>query len=185
MRDGFNSQVAAQVAAFFTQKEGGEIAVLKLIKLVYLADRESMSQTGFPITNDNFVSMPHGPVNSQTLNLVDGSAESIAWSDLLSDRADYKLGLTRSLEEDDLDDLSDADIEALEKVWAEFGHMDRWQIRDWTHDNCPEWEDPNGSANPLPHERVLKYLGVDAANDLADEIEADREAEKVFAGLRR
>ena len=184
MMNGFNEKQVAQIAAFFSQKEGGEIPVLKLTKLIYLADRESMAATGFPITNDHLVSMPHGPVNSLTLNFVDGKFASEQWSDLISDRANYSVGLSRPVGEDDLDELSEADVEVLETVWKKFGHMDKWQIRDWTHDNCPEWEDPKGSCNPIPHERVLKYLGIEAADDVANEIRAERGMEELFSQLR-
>lgn len=180
----FNERKAAQVAAFFCEKQGRNIAVLKLIKLIYLADRASMAQTGFPITNDCLVSMPHGPVNSMTLNLVDGNVASEVWSDLLRDRSNYMIGLRRDRSDEDIEELSELDLEILESVWKEFGHMDRWQIRDWTHNNCPEWEDPNGSCAPIPHSRVLKYLGVENPEDLAADIAEDQHVDSVFTALR-
>ena len=39
----------AQAAAVFLQNAGGSIELLRLMKLMYLADRESMSQCGLPI----------------------------------------------------------------------------------------------------------------------------------------
>lgn len=181
---GFNEKLVAQIAAFFASKEGGDIPVLKLTKLIYLADRESMAKTGYPITNDHFVSMPHGPVNSLTLNFVDGNFSSAEWSDLISDRANYSVGLSRAPTDEDFDELSEQDLEILQIVWAEFGHMNKWEIRDWTHQNCPEWEDPKGSCAPIPHERVLKYLGIAGAEELASEIRSERGIEDIFAQLR-
>lgn len=66
----FTAETVAQIAAFFTHKEGGASKLLKLIKLMYLSDRESMRRHGYPISFDNFVSMEHGPVLSRTLNLI-------------------------------------------------------------------------------------------------------------------
>ena len=37
------------------------MAYIKLIKLMYLADRRCLIETGFPITGDRMVSMPKGP----------------------------------------------------------------------------------------------------------------------------
>ncbi len=184
MQDGFNEALAAQVAAFFIERSGGEIPVLKLVKLVYLSDRESMSKTGYPITNDQFVSMPHGPVNSLTLNFIDGHCQSSNWSALISDRANHMVGLSKTITRDDLDELSDFDITILEDVWKKFGKMDRWEIRDWTHEHCPEWEDPKGSCIPIPHERVLKYLGLQHATDLASETESERHIDITFSQLK-
>lgn len=184
MVDWFNDKKAAQVAAFFCEKQGGIIDVLKLVKLVYLADRCFMAETGFPITNDRHVSMDHGPVNSLTLNLVDGNLESRDWSDLIADRAGHKVALARRLTEDDTDELSDAEVDSLEAVWAEFGGMTKYQIRDWTHEHCPEWEDPNGSSSPIPHERTLRFLGVENARDYATRLEVSREFRSALKALR-
>lgn len=184
MTNWFNERKAAQIAAFFCEKEGGDIAVLKLVKLIYLSDRKSMELTGYPITNDRLVSMPHGPVNSMTLNYVDGNAESERWSDLISDKANYCIGLARDRSENDVDELSQFDLDVMESTWGEFGGMTKWAIRDWTHDNCPEWENPNGSCSPIPHERILKYLGVQDAAEFASEISEDRHVESVFDSLR-
>lgn len=184
MYQGFNEKLAAQVAAFFIMKQGNEIPVLKLTKLIYLADRESMALTGYPITNDHFVSMPHGPVNSYTLNFVDGNIDSTDWSDLVSDRANHSVALARPFDDSDQSELSEADIDILTAVWDKFGSMDKWEIRDWTHENCPEWEDPRGSCAPIPHERVLRFLGVQHADEFANDIKAERQVENIFSELR-
>ena len=51
---GYSARKAAQVAAFFAIKEGGAINVLKLAKLLYLSDREHLSQYDFPIERTRF-----------------------------------------------------------------------------------------------------------------------------------
>lgn len=184
MQDWFDDRKAAQVAAFFCGRHGGTIDVLKLVKLIYIADREFMRECGFPITNDRHVSMDHGPANSLTLGLISGNSESENWSDLVAPREGYQVGLAREIEEDDLDELSEAELDTLEAVWGDFGHMGKWEIRDWTHLNCPEWEDPNGSSNPIPHERTLKLLGVANAKAFADDVLAMRYARSMMTRLR-
>jgi uncharacterized phage-associated protein len=184
MKNGFNARKAAQVAAFFCHEAGGTIPVLKLVKLIYLSDRESMLRTGFPITNDNFVSMTHGPVNSLTLDLITGNSEAPSWSDLISDRANHMVSLARETNALDIDELSELDVDVLSAVWKTFGGMTKWQIRDWTHDNCPEWEDPEGSCQPIPPARILKYLKVECADEIAAEIAAYRKIDSVFESLR-
>jgi uncharacterized phage-associated protein len=184
MKNGFNARKAAQVAAYFCREAGGTIPVLKLVKLIYLSDRESMLRTGFPITNDNFVSMTHGPVNSSTLDLISGNAEAPSWSDLISDRANHMVSLARETNDLDIDELSELDVDVLSAVWKTFGGMTKWQIRDWTHDNCPEWEDPEGSCQPIPPARILKYLKVEGADEIAAEIAAYRKIDSVFESLR-
>jgi uncharacterized phage-associated protein len=46
------------------------MSFLKLIKLMYLADRRALLEQGRSITFDRYVSMDHGAVLSQTYNLI-------------------------------------------------------------------------------------------------------------------
>ena len=184
MPNWFNERKVAQIAAFFCEKNGGSIAVLKLVKLIYLTDRESMKVSGFPITNDRLVSMPHGPVNSMTYDYISGGLESDYWSDLISAKSNHCVGLARKVVEQDGEELSEHDIDVMNAVWSEFGAMDRWELRNWTHDHCPEWEDPKGGCDPIPHERILKFLNIDCAQEIAAEIADDRRVDSIFSELR-
>lgn len=170
-----NTRKTSQMAAFFILKQGGSLSVLKLQKLLYLSDRESMAQHYFPMTMDRMVSMPHGPVLSRTLNLMNGSIRSELWESLISDRDNHLVGLTNpGLSYDDLDELSRADLAILKTVWDKFGPMDQWEIRDYTHDHCPEWDDPEDSAKSLPFRSTLLAVGVglEEAKELDAEIES-------------
>jgi uncharacterized phage-associated protein len=185
----FNARKAAQIIAFFITKSGGtSIDVLKAIKLVYLGDRQSIADYGFPITDDSHVSMPHGPVNSKTYRHVNGEydLDACGWSEFLEDRANHQIASKRQFEVDDFDELSDADIQALSKVWEGFGHMNKWQIRDWTHDrkNLPEWEDPNGSSLAIPLERILTILQIENSDEHASIVDEYRHLDKLFESLR-
>jgi uncharacterized phage-associated protein len=178
----FNVRKAAQVVAFFARAEGGAINVLKLSKLIYIADRKNMEAHDFPICADALVSMNHGPVNSMTLDYVNGYAVSRdGWEEFVTDRANYQVGLSRPVADEDLDELSRAELRTLYSVWSEFGGYDRYQLRDWTHDNCPEWEDPHGSSTPIPYERVFKFLGKTNADELAARVLEDRRLRHALA----
>jgi uncharacterized phage-associated protein len=72
---GFESRKAAQISAYFADKEGGSIEKLKLIKLIYLAEREFVKRHGLPMLYDEFFSLKDGPVCSSTLNGINGSID--------------------------------------------------------------------------------------------------------------
>lgn len=171
---GYNVKKAAQVVAFFAIKEGGDINVLKLAKLVYLADRKFMEKYDSPILYDLLVSMPHGPADSITLNYVNGLIQDPDnWDSFISDRSGHNVGLSDpELQLTGLVELSKAEMAVMSEIWDSFGHMTKYQLRDYTHDHCPEWEDPQGSSSSIPYERVLKYLGKDS--EIADAIHEDR-----------
>ncbi len=46
------------------------MSYMKLIKLLYLADREALLRWGRPITTDRYVSIDHGPVVSNVYELI-------------------------------------------------------------------------------------------------------------------
>lgn len=165
----FNEKRTAQAAAFLLHRAGGRLPLLKLMKLMYLAERESLCKFGEPITGDRLVSMPHGPVLSMTYEHMNGNLRSVegGWTTWVEDRAGHDLAL-RDLSmirtpEDDLLELSEDDLEVLEATWQKFGHMSKFALRDYTHgEGCPEWTDPHGSSAPIPLERLFTALGFSA-----------------------
>jgi len=185
----FNAARAAQIAAFFAHKQGGVINVMKLMKLMYLADREALDQYGEPITYDHMVSLDHGPILSQTLNLINGGVrqEVLAqWEEWISDRSNYDVRSKRHhITREQLDQLSDVDMEVLETTWGTFGAMDQWALSDFTHKHCKEWVDPHGSSRPIAEMDVLLALGKpqEQASALAQRIQAERELDSIFAQL--
>lgn len=164
----FNEKRTAQAAAFFLHCAGGRLPLLKLVKLMYLAERESLRRYGEPISGDRLVSMPHGPVLSRTLDMMNGWGGEAqgGWNAWIEDRAGHDLALIdpsmiRSPEED-LIELSDGDLKVLDSVWRQFGHMSKYELVNYTHSGaCPEWEDPNGSSRPIPMPRLLREVGYD------------------------
>ena len=188
----FTAAKAGQMAAFFAGKVDASISILKLVKLMYLADRESMRRYGRPISFDAMVSMPHGPVLSQTLNLINGltgGAEGEAWNYWISGRGNrdkHFVGLRRNFERKDLDRLSNADLEVLTAIRAEFGDMDQWQLTDFTHDHCSEWRDPENSTKqsiPINEIDVFRAVGIEEkeAAELARELEIEKSLDMAFA----
>lgn len=160
----FNEKKAAQVAAYFAYRAGGNINVLKLMKLMYLAERESFREFGEPMIGDAMVSMPRGPVLSNTYDFTaSGGHDPLGWSYWLKDRAGHNISLRRKIAtpREVLLELSDAELRMIGKVWEVFGGKDKWELVRFTHDECKEWQDPNGSSAGIPPERLLEALGYD------------------------
>ncbi|CAN1562564.1 Domain of unknown function DUF4065 [Caulobacteraceae bacterium] len=173
----FSVRKAAQVTAFFASKAGGRINVLRATKLIYLADRNSMAAREHPVTGDNFVSMPFGPVNTYTYSLINGEVESKhaeIWAEFVAPRVKYEIPVVREVSADELDELSKADIRVLEATWDEFKDIDRYELAEWTHRFCPEWRDPGGSSVPIDFATVFKRLEKQEPIELAEQIQAER-----------
>jgi uncharacterized phage-associated protein len=179
MNNLYNEKKAAEAAAFFLFRAKGRMPILKLMKLLYLAERASYKQFGEPIIGDKLVSMPHGPVLSLTYQHVNGEKISVegGWDTWVSDRSHYDVSLQdpSSLRDtDDLLELSDDDVAVLDETWDHFGHMNKWQIRDYTHQHCPEWTDPNGSMIPMEYTDLFRALDFsdEQARELSERLEA-------------
>lgn len=189
----FNEKKAAQAAAYFLFCAGGPLSVLKLMKLLYFAERRSFEKFGEPMIGDRLVSTPYGPVLSRTHNHMNGELTSIegGWESWIADRAEHDLGLRdpgalRSPEQDLLE-LSDADLDVLDEIWGRFGQMTGWQLREYTHDHCPEWKDPEGSMIPMQPEdlfQALKFTPEQCEVALA-KLRAEVEINMAFASARR
>ena len=154
----FAPDAAVQSASYLLSKLGGNADKIKLMKLMYLADRDHFLAFGRPITGDSQWALPHGPVPSCTLNLLNGND---------GDEADY---VSRHIEVDSHkfvlradpgSESLDANCRAtLDRTLARYGRMHTTALRDLTH-KLPEYiecEVP-GSSSPIPYEVILKHHG--------------------------
>lgn len=172
---GFREEKATEAAAVLLRLRGDAMAYLKLIKLLYLADRKALVQWKSPITFDTYYSMNHGPVLSHTLNLIKYGEDTVSreyWSAHISPpNEDRAVSL---LTECPPNHLSRAEIDVLEKTFSQYGYMNKWQLRDETH-KLPEWRDPEGSRLLISIDEILKLEGESRSNiklavsDLASE----------------
>ncbi|MGB0412416.1 MAG: Panacea domain-containing protein [Pikeienuella sp.] len=181
----YDPQKAAQTIAFFAMQEGATINILKVVKLVYLADRESLKRRGHPIQDEVRVSMPYGPVNSTTLDYLNGAYRNDGgWSEYLTDRANHQVALSdESMTVGSLNALSEGDIGILESVWQQFGAMNEFDLADWTHNHIVEWQDPNGSSRPIPLDRIMTAIGLDRPIERARELQSLGRASDILASL--
>ena len=161
----FDAAKVAHMAAYFLIKKGGKMPYLKIMKLLYLADREKLLRKGFPMSEDTLVSMDHGPVLSNTLDLIKGDLikgvkSEETWNSLISEKQDYHIALKKNIEVEDLNELSPSDLKILECVWNNFGRMNQWDLVHYTHKECSEWKDPEGSSSPIPFIDIFRAFGM-------------------------
>lgn len=159
IRTRYREDKATQAAARLLRLRGGKMSHLKLIKLLYLLDREAFVRLGRPVTHDSYSSMPHGPVPSFTLDRINEPEESAGsyWDAHIAPKVNHEVRL-RDPESAPRDQLSPAEEALIDEVFAKFGRMTRWQLRDYTH-TLPEWEDPRGSSRPIDPAIFLRHAG--------------------------
>ena len=160
----FDERTSANVAAAFLSLSGGELNILKLMKLMYLTERKSYEQFAEPIIGDRLVAMPRGPVLSMTYDCIcsGGNLEEGGWDEWVSDRANHMVSINKQINSiDNLPMLSADQINLIRQTWQEFGHLNQYQLVEYTHNPkyCPEWTDPNGSSLDISLTDLFKHLG--------------------------
>lgn len=138
------------------------MAHIKLMKLLYLADRLSMERYDVPMSDDAQCNMRNGPILSATLDLMNGNRPSEVWSSFVSPIHNNEVTLQRNFAWDELDELSRADLKILDEVFEKFGRMGRWALVDYVH-TLPEWENPGNTSRPIDTEVTFKSFGLNPA----------------------
>ena len=122
-------KILNSIIYFALKSHGNKINRLKLMKLLWLADRIHLNKYGRLILKDNYNALPHGPVPSRTMDV---SKQSINNS---FDVNDFTIVAKGSF---DSKYFSKSDIEVLEQVWEKYGNMNQFELRDLSH-KFPEW----------------------------------------------
>lgn len=170
---GFQARKAAQVAAFFVNKAGNSIEKVRLMKLIYLSERNFIENYSEPMLYDELYSLEQGPVCITTLSLVNGQValgeDYVRLSCPTEERMLVRSDKTYLTEE--LDELSRAELKTLESVWVSFGHLSEKDIVAWTHKHCPEYiETEKNKKNPISYEDLYKAMKFEDAKEMAKRI---------------
>ncbi len=130
-----------QALTYLAAKEDDKVMDnMKAYKLLWLADRYHLRQTGRTITGDAYYAMPFGIVPSDTKSVLEGVKTK------MRNPKGYKEKYIASknghqymvLHEPDMKVFSDSDQEALDKVYAAYGHLNAMELSELSH-HFPEW----------------------------------------------
>lgn len=159
-----NTRKAAQAAAALLRTEPNDrMAYIRLLKLLYIADRDQVAKTGMPILGSRPVAMAYGPLHSEVYNLVQGEHEDVSlWSSFIrTDRYCVELQ-----EDPGVDELSRSELRTLNSVARQYEDTDDFDIAERTHD-FPEWKANfrgDGTSTTIPFEDMLAGLGIEGAD---------------------
>ncbi len=148
-------QRITESTSILLQEAGGKMNYMKLVKLLYFADRKALEEFEHPITYDTYANLPRGPILSSTLNLVKGQFSASAYWDKYFEREDRYIKVRGEYPK--LKKLSPADVRILKKIYSDLGQYNQFQLAELS-EKLPEWEDPHGSSNPLEIPEILAKL---------------------------
>jgi uncharacterized phage-associated protein len=124
----------------FTRSE--KVDKLKIVKLIYLADKYHLLSYGRTITNDLFCVLEHGPIGSSVLDALTpdtdylDSAVKTRISEIIdrSDKYDIKIKNTNYI----IKALSESDRGAIDFIFEKFHTLTAPQLREYVH-KYPEY----------------------------------------------
>ena len=180
----FRAEKLIQAAAVLLKAtEPHRMSRLRLLKLLYIADRESIQETGFPITGDEVLAMPHGPVLEATYECIqDQHFHSQAWRRHIDNDGKHDVVL---VEDPGVAQLSRYDVTKLQDVARRFEEMPEWELVEHTH-SFPEWiknqPEPGGrGSRRIPVKDILEAVGLGAeADEILAEAKSYRSVEQLL-----
>ena len=168
----FNFPKTLQAIATLLRREASrQMNYMRLIKLLYIADRECLREIRRPLTGSHVVAMKRGPVLEDVLHLIRGEhMQTPEWSKYLR-RSHFSLEL---IADPGLGDLSYFEVEKLEEIAQRYAENDEWDLVNITHE-FDEWRknDPGDSSKPIPLDDILAAVG-----PLGDKAEITQDAEE-------
>jgi hypothetical protein len=109
------------------------------------------------VTTDRYILTDQGPSLSQIDDLITvGSLTESIWSAHISAlQGNLEVHLLRDTS---FGELSEAEKELIESVFAHFGNEDHWELIRHSQ-TLPEWDDPQGTKIPLEYTDILRAGG--------------------------
>ena len=135
-------------------------------KILYFADKTSLERYGRFICGDTYFAMEHGPVPSNTYDLMKESPDSGEFGFRIE--RDYNVV---PLREADLGELSDSDIECLDQIIRLYGDVPFWKRTEDSHDMAwrKAWEEKGDQASNIMTVASIAHL-LEDSEDLLEHL---------------
>ena len=153
-----NFEKLKQVVNYVLAKFDYRLNYTKLIKLLYIADRESLRKWDFAISGDSYCSMPKGPVLSGLLDLIKERYND-ELKQVEQNTAFYKNGydlVSRFEDKFSADELNKAEMTVLDEVIEKYKDASYYELIDLVH-TFGEW---NSNAEKLNTSLVLEKTAI-------------------------
>ena len=123
---------------YYILQKIGEADKIKLVKLIYLADKYHLIRYGRTITNDDYYAMEYGPVGTTLKDVLSYDSSNMSehekkyFSELIERKDLYTFQAKKDVNIS-FDMLSETDKEALNFVIEHFGNINSKQLSKYVH----------------------------------------------------
>ena len=151
-------KIVEAVAVLLQSAPNRRMGVLRLLKLLYIADRESLREVRRPIVGTELAAMRWGPLHGKIYDLTKGSQHrEETWDNFIGKRGrDIVL-----MGEPGCRTLSRYEMDKLKETAKKYRNTSDGELSVITH-QFPEWvkNDPGNSSKPIPMHDVLEAVGL-------------------------
>jgi uncharacterized phage-associated protein len=183
----FSTKKTIQAVAVLLKLDRGRMSYLRLLKLLYIADRENLRLVRKPIIGSKLVAMKNGPLHSVVYNLIKGEhVDSPQWAQFIR-KEGYEVELVN---DPGVSELSASEVRTLTGVSEKYTAVSEWDIVEATHD-FPEWiknepEESTNTSHVIPFEDLLDAIGLSAEKDgILAEAKEDAALDRMFSWARQ
>lgn len=179
----FSTTKIIQAAAVLLRQDRGRMGYLRLLKLLYIADRKHLQEFRRPIVGTRLVAMKNGPLHSEVYNLIKG--EHVAepqWSEYIR-RDGYEVEL---LKDPGVTELSAAEVQTLTTTSEHYQTIGEWDLVEVTHD-FPEWlanypEASDNTSYTIPFASLLDAIGLqDEKSAILSDLQETAQMDRLFS----
>lgn len=182
----FNTKKVAQAAAVLLKLTPAQkMPYIKLLKLLYVTDHESLRETMRLVVGGKHVAMKKGPLHSEVYDLIQGDHEGDPVWDQFIKVDGYDIMLSSDPGDSE---LSDYEVELLTRVAKDYKDIDEWDTVRITH-SFPEWKktypDPDeNTSRPIHLRDMLDAVGHgDQKKEILAEIQEELREDLTFRKL--
>jgi uncharacterized phage-associated protein len=142
----FDPEKAIAASVYIINKGLPELTMAKLFKLLFFSDKDHLVRYGRPIMGDCYAARKDGPVPSNLYDLfkemkngvhTNAGALFVSWIGL--EESNFQYPRLTALRDADPMQLSESDIESLDRVVEEYGESSFLRLRALTHET-PAYE---------------------------------------------
>jgi uncharacterized phage-associated protein len=152
----FELEKTVQALNFFLNQEPSRtMDKMKLLKLLWLADRSTLRNYGYSITNDDYYAMRFGSIGTSTKDILDNDEDRPYIDEYIEVLSDRNIKSKKAIK---FDEFSETDLSTLKMVWAVYGTWTSAELSTYSH-KFPEW---------LKHKDQIERSGSSYKEDVQD-----------------
>ena len=185
-------KIAQATAVLLQQEPNKKTKYIRILKMLYRADRESIQEIGVPIIGIPTWALPKGPLHSKIKNLIkhepapDPEAEECPTKEefqLWDTFFEVRVHTIKLIKDPGISQLSEYDIEKLTTISRRYKGKDPWSPVHDSHE-FPEWKEKQAlgpDSNQIYLDDILKALGMIGQKGSIEELMSmSNAAENVF-----